>query len=162
MKLLIDGQRDWLISAWKTRFARLKEADKEEVKWTLDVLFMPHIKPYLEIYNAGGGFSSLPSFGEGGLSASVLGTPYTETQEPILDKLGITRIPCSFVTSEGSSSDDNTSSRRDARSSELSFPTTPLQSLFSTSSVDERQLGDGGLEDTNPGFFDEAVAAPDY
>jgi hypothetical protein len=77
MKLLTDGQRDWLISAWKTRFARLKEADHEEVKRTLDVLFMPHIKPYLEIYNAGGGFSSLPSFGEGGLSASVPGTPHT-------------------------------------------------------------------------------------
>jgi hypothetical protein len=107
------------MSAWKTCFTRLKGADHEEVKRTLDVLFMPHIKRYLEIYNAGGGFPSLPSFGEGGLNASIQGTPHTETQEPILDKLGIARSPCSFVTSEGPSSDDNTSSARDdARSSE--------------------------------------------
>lgn len=153
MKLLTDGQRDRLISGWKTRFVRLKEADREEVKQTLDVLFMPHIRPYLEIYNAGGGFSSLPSLG-GGLRASIPRTPHTETEEPVL------------VTSEGPSSDDNTSSRKeDARLSErldVSPPTTPLQSLFGMSSVDELQVEDGGLEDTNPGFFDDAVAAPDY
>lgn len=157
MKLLTDGQMDKLMSAWRTRFTQLQEADHSEVKQTLEVLFMPHIKPYLEIYNAGGGFSSLPSFGEGGLNASVHGTYHSETQEPTLEKSGIARSPCSFTTSEGLSGDDNTSSRRDdAQSSEwldLSLPTTPLQSPFGTSSVNELQLGDGALEDTSTGVF---------
>jgi hypothetical protein len=140
------------MSAWRTRFTQLKEADHSEVNQTLEVLFMPHIKPYLEIYNAGGAFSSLPSFGEG-LNASVQGTHHTKTQEPTLEKSGIARSPCSFATSEGLSSDDITSSPRDdAQSSELldlSLPPTPLQSPYSTSSVNKLQLGDGALEDTS-------------
>jgi hypothetical protein len=164
MKLLTDGQMGRLMEAWQIRFTRLQDADGGEVKQTLDLLFMPYIKPYLEIYNAGEGFSSLPSFGERGLDASAQGTPHAEAQEPILDKLGIAGSPCSFGTIEGPSSDDNTSSPRDdARSSErldVSLPTTPLQSPFGTSSVDELQLGDGALEDTNTGFFDDAIAAP--
>ena len=63
----------------------------------------------------------------------------------ILDKLDIARGPCSFATSEGSSSDDGPSSPRDdARSSErldVSLPKTPPQSPFGTSSVDKLQLG---------------------
>jgi hypothetical protein len=62
---------DRLVVAWKTHFMRLQDADIREVKQTLDLLFMPYIKPYLEIYNRGGGFSSLPSFRERGLDASV-------------------------------------------------------------------------------------------
>ncbi len=100
---------------------------------------MPRIKRYLEIYNARGGFSSLPSFAEGCLNTSIQGTLHTDTPEPILDKLGIARTPCSFVTSEGPSSDDNTSGS--------------LQSLLGTSSGNEFQLGDGALEDTNTGFL---------
>ena len=165
MKLLTDGQRDWLISGWKTRFVRLNEAEREEVQQTLDVMFMPHIKPYLEIYSAGGGFSSLPSL-RGGLGAVIQGTLHTETEEPVVDELSVVRAPYSMVTSEGTSSDVNTSSSEvNARSSELldlSSSTTPLQSLLGITSADELQLEDGGLEDTNPGFFDEALAAPDY
>ena len=166
MKLLTDGQRDWLISGWKTCFGQLNEADREEIQQTLDIMFMPHIKPYLQIYNVGGGFSFLLSLGEGGLSAYIQGTPHSETEELILDRLGIARTSCSPVASEGTPSDDNTSSSEgNARSSDrldLSSSTTPLQSLFSITSADELQLEDGGLEDTNPGFFDEALAAPDY
>ena len=33
---------------------------------------------------------------------------------------------------------------------------------FGTSSVNELQLGDGALEDTSTGFFDDVIAAPDY
>jgi hypothetical protein len=81
VKLLTDGQMDKLMSAWRTRFTQLQEADHSEVKQTLEVLFMPHIKPYLEIYNAGGGFSSLPSFGEGlNASAADVGRTYSESR----------------------------------------------------------------------------------
>ena len=156
---------DGLVNAWRTRFTQLQEADHIDVRQTLEVLFMPHIKPYLEIYNAGGGFSSLPSFGEG-LNASVQATHDTKTEEPTLGKSGTATRPCSFATSEGLSSDGITSSQRDgAQSSErldLSLPTTPLRSPFGTSPVNELQLGDGALEDTSTGFFDDAIAAPDY
>jgi hypothetical protein len=52
-----------------------KESDLGEAKQTLEVLFMPYINHYLEVYN-------LPPFGERSLNGSVQGTPHTETQEP--------------------------------------------------------------------------------
>ena len=116
LKHLTDEQLEWLVGAWKDRFVQLKEAERVEVEQTLEVLFMPDIKPYLEIYNAEGGFSSLPSFGDPRVTALVQGTPHTETQQPVIESLSIARSICSCAGPSGD--DTGSSSTDDARSSE--------------------------------------------
>ena len=48
MKLLSHGQLNWLVDTWKVRLTQIDEADRHEVRQTLDVLFMHHITPYLQ------------------------------------------------------------------------------------------------------------------
>ena len=114
MKLFQYRHTDRLTEACKIRITQLQDAQIGEVEETLDLLlFMPCIKPYLEAYNAREGFSSLPSFGERGLDASIPGPPQNGTQEPIPEKRCVGRNTCSFAPVKETSRYKNTPGARD-------------------------------------------------
>jgi hypothetical protein len=140
-----------LVPAWTKRLTHLKEGDFEEVKQALEVLFMPYIKRYLEIYDAQGGFSSLPPFGKRGVDSPAELMSNIKTQELPFGRQDNAGSPCSWNTSEGTTSDDATSSpEEDSQCLDMTVHTPLLRSPFPV--VDDLGSGTTVLEGTNEDF----------
>lgn len=165
MKSLTDDEIDWLMDAWEVRISQMRKADLEEVQQALEIMFMPFIKQYLKIYDADGGFSSLPSFGKRSLDPSVDWMPRTEIQEKAFERSSIADSPYSSVTREGSAGDDNAMNLSDDVQSsdwlDASVPTSPLQSPLGIDSLEDGQ-GEIVSERSVESFFNDAIAGSDY
>jgi len=150
---ITNEQMEQLVAAWTKRLTLLKEGDVEEVKQTLEVLFMPYIKRYLEIYDAEGGFSSLPPFGQRGVDSPAELMSNTKIQELPSRRQDNAGSLCSWNTSEGTTSDDSTSSpEENSQYLDMTVHTPLLRSRFREPVIDDPGSGTTVWEGTNEDF----------